>query len=131
MFTANENSYTSVTNSNGSITNKSATRTHKWEFDKDGQYISTLIEDATSIISTGKWNFTSGVGDAKNKSQIFFSQEKANYNNSQNTYTGNNIAHFYDIKELRNKKIVFEINQTEKSGGYDTNYTLEMELEAE
>jgi hypothetical protein len=129
VFTSNGNTYTLVSTENGVSTSESGTETQEWEFDRDGSYELSIVIDGTQSTSKGRWNFSSGVGDTKNKSQIILSQETSTDTDGQSTYTGNNIDGVYDIKELRNKKMVLytQFTQKDANGFSDAEYEVELE----
>lgn len=100
---------------------------------KDGSFTVSEVLGSSKLNAKGTWNFNSGVGEEKKKEDLIFE-----LNEFSTGYTlGNNLfnrysAHFtYQIKELRNKKMV--INSSGKiysnsSGDYatlSTEYTLE------
>jgi hypothetical protein len=130
-YTSNGETYTEITTVNGVATTESGTQTEKWTFDKDGSYSSTSTTDGAETKSTGRWNFTSGVGDTKNKSQLTISEETSSTagTTTPDTYGGNQVDEVYDIKELRNETMVLYYHRTVKdaNGTSDIEYTTELE----
>jgi hypothetical protein len=80
--------------------------TQEFIFDKDGSFSGTIVEDGITTTFEGTWNFTGGVKEAKNKSQIILTYSKTVYDGNTYTYDGNIFTDIYDIKELRSKKMV-------------------------
>lgn len=91
-----------------------------WSFDKDGNFQQTQTQDSTisfdiinntpicpdststsseTIVTVANWNFTSGVGDLKNKEQLYILDPETKE------------VHLYDIIELRNNEMKLE-NET-------------------
>ena len=112
--------------------------------------LTTTSTTTTDESPAGNWNFTSGVGDVKNKSQlslieISWTQAKSvrtvvkNGTNTINdntvsssdsqTYTGNpGSSEIWDLDELRNKKMVVKVknsfvNSSGTSTSKDATYT--------
>ncbi|TAE87024.1 MAG: hypothetical protein EAY81_04735 [Bacteroidetes bacterium] len=131
VLTSDGFNYTLVSTENGSSSSKSGIRTEKWEFEKNGDYKSTLVFDGVLFDSKGTWNFTGGIGDKKNKSQIAFVRETYTSTNGLNTYTGSNIDQVYDIKELRDKRMVWTYQYTAKNSNTYIDTKIEIELEAD
>ena len=75
-------------------------------FKKDGSYEGIETIDSKAQIITGTWNFSAGVGKGKNKEQIVVTWTSVVGGNSNTMYAGNQVMSTYDIKELRNKKMV-------------------------
>jgi hypothetical protein len=124
-LTSTDPSGVSTINSNGSTytyTDPITTATGSWTQDitleKDGTYKMNLIVDGNSEISEGTWNFTTGVGDLKNKSQITIYSQKDISGGNTATWTGNYVDIAYDLLELRNKKMVWhnKVTYTNSSG---------------
>ncbi|MBA3972266.1 MAG: hypothetical protein H0X46_09010, partial [Bacteroidetes bacterium] len=85
--------------------------------DKKGAYTMTDVIDGVTYTSSGSWNFTSGVGDLKNKSQITLYEQSNSSPGSSNTYTGKYVDIAFDIDELRNKKMVWHSKITSTNSG--------------
>lgn len=120
IMTMNGSTYTE-TDASGTST---GTWTLEYTFEKDGTYKSTENMDGVLSTSEGTWNFTSGVGKSKNKSQITLYETTITSPGSSSTYTGNYVDIAFDLKELRNKKMVWYYksaytNSTGSSGSYE------------
>lgn len=78
----------------------------KWSFSKDGAYSREVSVDGDKDIMQGKWNFTNGIGEVKNKSQIaLFEKSYTTYKGLVYGHEGNFVENTFDILELRNKKM--------------------------
>ena len=106
--------------------------THKLtiEFEKDGGFIYTETMDGSTFIAKGTWNFTDGIGDNKRKEQLVLHVTSYSDPDGSGTFAGNYTDLTYNIKELRNKKMV--LISTDKSSysdgnynSYETDYTFE------
>jgi hypothetical protein len=128
-YTMNGSTYTDVSTNGGVTTNTNGTETWKWTFEKDGTYDNTHTTDGKTDTEKGTWNFTSGVGDLKNKSQITYYGQNYTYSGGSSSYTGNYVDGAYDLKELRNKKMVWYYKST--STGSTSNSSDEVEIEFE
>jgi hypothetical protein len=86
--------------------------------DKKGTYIMSLSMDGQTETASGTWNFTSGVGELKNKSQITIYDLNYTSSSGTYTYTGNYVDRAFDLVELRNKKMVWysKVTYTNPSG---------------
>lgn len=130
VYTSTGDSYTYVSTVNGVSTTETGKSTVSWTFEKDGTYSRTNTTDGVETKSTGRWNFTSGVGDTKNKSQITISEETVTTNGTQSTYSGNVVDEVYDITELRNKNMVLYSHNTSKDASGTSDVEAKIELEA-
>lgn len=92
------------------------TWTREGTFEKDGTYTTTEVIDGDSETSKGTWNFTSGVGELKNKSQITLYETSLTSGSNTSSWTGNYVDVAYDLKELRKKKMVWYMKVTSTSG---------------
>lgn len=110
--TSNGSTYT-YTDGSGTF---SGTWTREGTFEKDGTYSMTEVVDGVSSTSGGTWNFTSGVGELKNKSQITLYETSYTSGTSTGSWTGNYVDVAYDLKELRKKKMVWYYKVTSTSG---------------
>jgi hypothetical protein len=117
-ITSNGSTYT-VANQFGSFT---GTLTWEGEFDKDGKYKYTRIEDGDAEVSEGTWNFTAGVGELKKKSQITIYETSYASGGTSATWTGNYVDRAYDLKELRHKKMVWYSKVTSSQGGFTSTF---------
>lgn len=115
--------------------------TIEYTFDKDGTWSSKQVQ--TTVIGTltitatrddkGTWNFTSGVGDAKNKSQIVLTTTQSistsGATTETTTYTGSDAPSIIvDIYQLKNKEMIWKFDGTTTStlgnGSTKGEYTL-------
>lgn len=113
-----------------------STSTSKWtqtyEFEKDGAFTSTYTDNdnnpAVTTTMKGTWNWTGGVGDMKNKSQIVLTVTESTTGSSTSTYTGSSCPTMvYDVYELKSKEMIFQDKGTQSSGSENTDkkWTLE------
>lgn len=122
--------YTDVSSSTYNNTTTSVTNTgtfsYKINFVKDGSFKMTQVFDGSTYITNGFWNFTSGIGKLKNKEQIVLNVTSQVDGNSGNTsvFTGNKSTMTFNIRELRNKKMVLTSEDTSVDTG-TTNSTKE------
>jgi len=92
-----------------------------YTFEKDGTFKSNSLESSTGYSQTtdetGTWNFTSGVGEMKNKSQIVIMTLSSTQvtvigttsNTTVDTYTGDNApTAIYDIDQLKSKEMIWK-----------------------
>jgi hypothetical protein len=105
------------------------TLTYTMTFDKAGTFKTVMTNTFTggSDVQTdeGTWNFTGGVGDAKNKDRIIMMTTSSSdaltigssTTTSTSTYTGDNapVATWY-LDELKGKEIIFTWDGTTTSG---------------
>jgi hypothetical protein len=95
--------------------------TQEFTIDKDGTFSSTEVQTivvgpttiTTTYASKGVWNFTSGVGEQKNKSQMVMMTDSqtttTGSSSSTNTYTGSDRpTTLLDIYQLKNKEIIMK-----------------------
>jgi hypothetical protein len=114
-WTYNGSTYTQ-SSSWGSTT---AIRTIEYTFEKDGTFVIKDTEDGQLTTIEGNWNFASGVGETKRKSQLVLSYTKMA--SSWGTTTINGFYPFvtFEIDELRNDKMVIK-TVNKGSGTYGT-----------
>jgi hypothetical protein len=111
-------SYTTVTDETVGPTSYHDTETGayslKVSFKKDGSFEMEESRDGDASTSKGTWNFTGKVGDLKNKEQIVLSVTSESGSGYSSTSSGNQVDKTFNIKELRNKKmvLVFEEGST-------------------
>jgi len=100
-------------------------------FNKDGSFTSTEIFDTDIVIVSGTWNFTDGIGDSKKREQIvlFLKSSTGISGSTTLSYTGNKVYMTFNIKELRNKKMVLTRTETETSGTDSNDFKWEATLE--
>ena len=126
---------TSTSGSNATI----KTISYKYTFEKDGKYKSetTSTEKIATISYTkvesesGTWNFTGGVGEIKNKSQLFMQTLTSTTTTTPGgttfvTYTGfDGPQMLYDLYELKNKEVVVKQKGTESnpSSSFESSWT--------
>lgn len=108
------NTYNGVTTSNSDA----GTFSYELEIEKDGDFKMTQIADGDIYTYSGTWNFTSGIGELKNKEQIVLHFDNETYSGSTIVYSGNKTNYTYNIKELRNKTLVIYSEETESEDGY-------------
>ncbi|MGL4599248.1 MAG: hypothetical protein ACRCYO_17130 [Bacteroidia bacterium] len=117
---------TTVTQTSNNIT-FSFGSTMEATLEKDGTFKSvsttTINNSTTTTNETGIWNFTSGVGEAKNKSQLVMmtlsSTTTTGSSTDTETYTGSNAPSvLYDIYQLKSKEIILkqEGSNTDSNG---------------
>ncbi|TND05086.1 MAG: hypothetical protein FD123_3706 [Bacteroidetes bacterium] len=117
--------YTTTSGSN-SVT---VARTMNYVFEKAGTYTFTQVTTSTgyseTITQSGTWNFTGGVGEMKNKSQMvmtILSESTVTVIGSStttttDTYTGSDAPSMIaDIYQLKNKEMIFKYAGTATSG---------------
>lgn len=94
--------------------------------DKNGNYEINQTSDGKEFYSKGRWNFTGNIGKNKNKQQLVLTQT----NNNGRNITGNFVNQTFDIKELRNKKMVLTNEFNTEIAGYiqkqKTEFTFEL-----
>jgi len=116
IFIGNGSTYTFTDlNSYGVNSSKTGTFTYEITFKKDGSYTAQINEDGEITNIEGKWNFTRGVGDMKDKSQITLYETSYKDRDDTNTSTGHYFNDTYDLKELRNNKMVWYRKYTDTS----------------
>ncbi len=130
IYTMNGSTYTEISTNATGTTTKNGTNTWKWTFKKEGSYDFTSTIDGKVETSKGTWNFTSGVGDLKNKSQITYYAQNYTSSTGTSTWTGNYIDAAFDIVELRNKKMIWHVKSAGTSTTSNSSYEEEIEFEA-
>lgn len=138
IYTMNVSTYTGVItypNNPSSNYTYNGTRTWEWTFKEDGTYRYTDTYNGNINTLSGRWNFTSRVGDLKNKSTAISYKQSSPYTNSgSSTYAGNYFENYvddaYDLKELRNKKMVWWYWKATDSGT-NSSWSSEIEIEFE
>lgn len=130
-ITSDGKTYTAVSTTNGVSTTTSGEVSQKWTFEKDGNYSSTTTVGGDEEKVEGLWNFTSSIGENKNKSQIALSKVKETSGGTQSTFSGNSIDEVYDLTELRHKTMVLSYHRTEADAGGTTDEEYEAELSGE
>jgi hypothetical protein len=110
--TANETTVTVAPPLPNSTTTDSYGYTEKWTLEKDGTFSGTVTDDGTTTNYTGVWNFTSGVGDQKNKSQMVMTFYSISSGSTTLSYTGVTNDATFDIYQLKNKEIILKQNTT-------------------
>jgi len=130
IFTANGSTYTRTElNSNGANSSKTGIYTYEITFKKDGTYTGQINEDGNIANIEGKWNFTGGVGDMKDKSQITLYETSYKDRDDTYTFTGHYFNDTYDLKELRNNKMVWYTKYTDTStSSYYSSHSEEEEI---
>ena len=122
---------TVTTTGAGSSTN---TDKYTWEmtFDKKGAFTMVYTDNngSSAVVETmnGTWNFTGGVGEAKNKSSIVLYVESDTQGSTTTNYTGSNRpTMIYDLYQLKGKEIVLIDKGTESSNTEVREYKWTME----
>lgn len=122
VFEMNGSTYTQTYTDPIGTTTDNGAMSWEWTFEKDGTYIATSTDDGDISTESGIWNFTCGTGDFKNKSQITYWGQKYSSSNGITSYTGNYVDIAYDLKELRDKKMVWNYeymySDSSSSGSY-------------
>jgi hypothetical protein len=110
---------TTVTSSLGTTVGDATGYTETIEMDKDGNFTYTVVDDGNTDIYKGTWNFTGGVGETKNKSQIMFNITNITSGGSTSSYTGTDALGdiVVVVDELRNKKMVWKTDGTSTPAG--------------
>ncbi|MFO0357925.1 MAG: hypothetical protein ACK50A_13310 [Sphingobacteriaceae bacterium] len=101
------------------------TFTYEILIENNGRYKITETYNGKPFVSTGTWNFTGNIGDNKNKEQIVLTQN----NYEGNSFKGNTIQQTFNIKELRNKKMVLYSHSSSEYNGYSQNQSEEFTFE--
>lgn len=129
VYTMNGSTYTDVTTDGGGTSTTNGTITWKWTFEKNGTYEYTQTIDGQTETSKGTWNFTSGIGELKNKSQITYYEQNNTSSSGISSSTGNYVDIAYDIIELRNKKMVWYSKSAGTSSTSNSSEEREIEFE--
>lgn len=114
--------------------NSTSTDKYTWEitFEKDGTFKMVRTDNNTSTAfvetTTGKWNFTGGVGEAKNKSQVVMYTESYTAGSTSSTYTGaDRPVAMYDIYQLKGKEVILEYKGTASATSENNDFTWTLE----
>ena len=108
--------------------------TMEYTFEKDGSFTIVYTDNngssAVVTTSTGTWNWTGGVGEAKNKSAVIMYIESQTSGSSSITYTGSDRpTMIMEIDQLKGNQIIFhDVSSSSTSGSSSTNditWTLE------
>lgn len=99
--------------------------TYEIKFESNGRYTITETYNGKPFVSSGIWNFTGNVGKFNNKEQIVLTQQ----NYQGNNFRGNTIYKTYNIKELRNKKLVLYAQSYSEYNGYSQSQSEEFTFE--
>lgn len=135
--TYNESSYTTVSHFTSGTNTQDNTSTGSYSlkisFKKDGTFDYSEEQDGDTYTAKGTWNFTGGVGSKKNKEQIVLHFTSSTYSGGSSILTGNQVDVTFDLKELRNKKMVvtFEENSadTNDNGNQTSSFKAEYTFE--
>jgi hypothetical protein len=112
----------------------SETFKQEYTFEKDGSFKWIYTNSNSSVAEvqtyTGTWNFTAGIGDQKNKSQILLTILTYNNGISSSTFTGSDAPTIiYDLYQLKNKEIIFKgVGSTVDNPGNSTSEEFEWVL---
>jgi hypothetical protein len=101
----------------------------KISFKKNGDFSMTKIQDGDIVTESGTWNFTGDIGKHKNKQQIVVNFTGTTTNGSTLVQTGNRSDITFDIKELRNKKMVLTYSNIYSQGNSTNSDNFEWTLE--
>lgn len=87
-------------------------------FEKNGKFSGANVNNGITTTFEGTWNFEGGVADVKKKTQLILFYTKIVEDGATTTIEGNSFQIKYEIKELRNKKLVLtNTNKTTYSNG--------------
>lgn len=79
---------------------------------KDGTFSCTETFGGTTFTGNGKWNFTGGVGEKKNKEEVVFQLEDVPIGTSnQLLFVHGRTTLVYKLIELKNKEIIIEVRE--------------------
>ena len=130
-YDGTQESSTSVTTSGSSTFTSNSTNkyTVDYTFDKDGNFTMTEVDNndtpAETTTYAGTWNFTGGVGEMKNKSQLILHVTSISSGGVTTNYTGDDaMTMMYNIDQLKNKEMIFKSEGSSPSwsgSGTDTN----------
>jgi hypothetical protein len=98
----------------GNISNTDAgAYSRKVIFEKNGAFFMEETKAMNTVSYTGLWNFTKGVGKHKNKQQLAITLTSfTDYDGRLFIYSGKDADFSWTLKELRNKKMVVEIDNS-------------------
>jgi hypothetical protein len=103
--------------------------TLKMTFKKDGSFSMEELDGKSLTSASGTWDFTSGIGELKNKEQIVMYISSMTLDNQTYQLTGKAATQIYNLKELRNKKMVLVEDDTlevdGRTGGFLQQLTME------
>lgn len=121
-----------VTSTSAGSTTNTDKYTWEMEFEKDGKFVMTSTDNnsSTAVVETmsGVWNFTGGVGEMKNKSQVVLYVESWTSGSNSETYTGSNRpTMLYDIYQLKGKEIILIDKGTGSNGNEVREYKWTLE----
>ena len=127
--TYTETNYSYVSHSHSGNSNyseqNSGTFGMKMSFKKDGTFtIEQLYDESTATIK-GTWNFTGKTKDIKKKEQIALTLTSTSDpdNNANSVVNSNQVFAVFNIKELRNKKMVLELEDNSTNPGEEPDGT--------
>ncbi len=92
-------------------TNSTYAYTDQMTMERDGTMKGTNTNDGVTTTFEGNWNFSGGIGEMKNKSQLMLLYTKVTDDNGTSTLEANTYQIIYDINELRTKKMVLTYSQ--------------------
>ena len=106
--------------------------TTTYSFEKDGTFTITETDNngSTPDVTTtkGNWNFSGGVGEAKNKSQLVLLITDVTTSSGTTSYTGSDrMSMVFDLYELKSKEMIIQDKGTSssQSSSTDKKWTLE------
>ncbi len=106
---------TTVVNPGNSTTTDKYTVTYT--FEKDGTFSTVYTDNDANpdevTTTTGTWNFTGGVGEMKNKSQMLLTILSISNSGGTTTYSGSEAPTLlYDIDQLKGKEMILKSTYT-------------------
>lgn len=124
---------TTQTNTTGAFTSTDKF-TDEYTFEKDGTFKLTETDNngspAVVTTVTGTWNFTGGVGDMKNKSQLLLTYLVITSGTVTTTYSGSDAPSSYmDIYQLKSKEMIFKGTGTTTTAAGQTTSDFQWTLE--
>lgn len=118
---------TTVTNpGNSTSTDK---YTVSYTFEKDGTFSNVYTDNDANpdevTTTTGTWNFTGGVGEMKNKSQLLLTILSIANSGGTTTYSGTEaVTLLYDIDQLKGKEMILKSNYTSSNSSQTSTSSL-------
>ena len=92
-----------------------------WKSDMSATYVVGTVSTIATLVSSGTWNWTGGVGDVKKREQFVMKtlseSDTFGTTTSISTYTGDSApATVYEIDQLRNKELIIIWDGTSTAG---------------
>lgn len=119
---------TETTVSNPGNTTTTSKYTVEHTFEKDGTFKSVETDNNGSTpqvtTTTGTWNFTGGVGEMKNKSQLVMTTLTVTNSAGTITFTGSDApSSIMDIYQLKGKEMIFKGEGTTNPGSESNTFS--------